>query len=319
MRPHRWLCYLLCLLLSSAATHSRNLSVILPAEDAHAVNARILMKYMQRHDPEITSVSFRVMPGASSLVAANWLYNSAPRDGWTIGVTFKKTALQGAIGGDGINFDPVRFTWLGSAADGRKDAVLLVSRRDHDPARPLIIGLDSPLSMEPMRFILHALGGAARAVTGYKNTSEIRMALERNEIDALINSMIGINTQAPQLLQAAGTKVLLQWGNGSRRHPRFAGVPTLMESIADENLKALLAVSELQYVLIRPFLAPPGIPPERAITMRRAFAYAVTDPDYVQEAAAAGIEASLINWRETEAIVQEMVKAPRLLLDQLRP
>jgi tripartite-type tricarboxylate transporter receptor subunit TctC len=305
-------------LLLTTIVSAKELTVILPAEDAHAVNARILMRYMQKHDDAVTSVSFRVMPGASSIVATNYLYNVAPRDGWTIGVTFKKTALLGAIGGNNINFDPSKFTWLGSAADGRKDAVLLVSNRPFDPNKPLIIGFDSPVSTEPMQFINHVLGGNTKVVTGYKNTSDIRAAWIRGEIDAFVNSMIGIKTQAPHILEPNASHVILQFGNGSQRHPEFKTVPTLAERINDPKLGELLKISELQYVLIRPFLAPPNIPPSRASALRAAFTKAVTDPEYVAEAKRVNIDASLIDWKETQALIKEMMSAPRELLDQLK-
>lgn len=309
-------CLISLLLITPVA--ARELTVILPAEDGHAINARILMRYMQKHDRDITSVSFRLMPGAGSIVATNYMYNIAPKDGWTIAVTTKKTPLLGAIGGDNINFNPSKFTWLGSAADGRKDAVLLVSNRPIDNQKPLIIGFDTAISTEPMKFVNAVLGGNTKIVTGYKNTSEIRAAWLRGEIDAFINSMIGIKTQAPHLLQDGNSHVIMQFGNGTTRHPDFSRVPTLAEQIKDAQLRELFNVSELQYVLIRPYFAPPDIPVTRANSLRSAFTNSVNDPNYVLEARRAGIDVNLIDWQETEQLIEKMMTAPRELLDQLR-
>jgi tripartite-type tricarboxylate transporter receptor subunit TctC len=311
--------YLIVIMLMLAApSMARELTVILPAEDGHSINARILMRYWQKHDTEISSVSYKLMPGASSIVATNYLYNVAPRDGWTIGVTFKKTPLIGAVGGANINFDPSKFTWLGSAADGRNDAVLLIANRKLDPDKPLVIGFDSPISTEPMQFVAAALGNNVKQVTGYKGTPDIRVAFEKGEIDAFINSMIGIKTQAPHLLASDHSVILMQFGNGQHRHPEFPTVPTLAGSITSPGLLALLRLSELQYILIRPFLAPPGIPVDRVAALRTGFEAAVRDPGYVADAKAAGIDVNLVTWQETDRIINEMVAAPRALLDQLQ-
>jgi tripartite-type tricarboxylate transporter receptor subunit TctC len=169
-----------------------------------------------------------------------------------------------------------------------------------------------------MQFITAALGGNLKQVTGYKGTPDIRVAFEKGEIDAFINSMIGIKTQAPHLLASDHSVILMQFGNGKHRHPEFPTVPTLEESITSPELSALLKLSELQYILIRPFLAPPGIPSDRAIALRRGFEAAVRDPGYIADARAAGIDVSLVTWQETDRIIDEMVTAPRALLDQLQ-
>lgn len=308
----------LFLLAFMTISHAKELTIITPpADDGHAVNARILAKYLQKHSSDITSVTFKAMTGAGGIVAANYIYNIAPKDGWTIGTLFKKIPLVGAVGGDNIKFDPTKFVWLGSAVDGRKDAVLLISNRKPNDD-PLIIGFDSPAAAEPMRFISAALGSNVKVVTGYKSPNEVKMALERNEIDALVNSLVGLKTSSPGLLSSNQISVLLQFGNGMHRHLEFPVVPTLAESLHDAHLLESLKVAEMQYLLVRPFVAPPGIPLDREIELRKAFASAVNDPEYVAEAKAVGIDANLISWQDSEDAVKLLANSPREILDQFR-
>lgn len=297
-------------------SQARDLTIILPAvEDAHAINARIFSRYLSSHMSKDTKIVFKVVPGAASVTAANYIYNNAPRDGYTIGVFNKNIPLIGAIGGSNVNFDPTKFTWLGSTSDGRKDAVLLLSNKPYDGE--LIIGSDSVLLADPVKFIQRSLSWNIKQINGYKNNAEVRLAFERKEIDALINSLIGIKTSKPSWLNDNKIQVLLQFGNSTNRHPEFLNVPTLEEMISD-NDKELLHIFETQFILLRPYVAPPDIPEDMVIELRKAFDAAVLDQRYVQEALRANIEVSLINAKEAERIVRTTSSVNINLLNLLK-
>src|SRR5258708_37062122 len=54
------------------------------------------------------------MPGAGSFVAANNIYNIAPKDGSVMGIIARDAALGSITGATGARFDPTRITWLGT-------------------------------------------------------------------------------------------------------------------------------------------------------------------------------------------------------------
>jgi tripartite-type tricarboxylate transporter receptor subunit TctC len=147
-----------------------------------------------------------------------------------------------------------------------------------------------------------------KIVAGYANSSTARLALERKEIDAAIYSLIGIKTAKPDWLKPeSDIKPLLQFGNGKTRHRDYPNVPTLAEYTDQQEL---LNVYEKQFILLRPFVAPPDIPFSRTRELRHAFAKAVTDPEYIAEAKKANIDVKLIDWQEAERIVYETVDSP---------
>ena len=55
------------------------------------VYARLLARHIGKHIPGNPTIVPRNMPGAGSLVLANWLYNVAPEDGTAIGATGRGT------------------------------------------------------------------------------------------------------------------------------------------------------------------------------------------------------------------------------------
>jgi hypothetical protein len=71
-------------------------------------------------------------------------------------------------------------------------------------------------------------------------------------------------------------------------------VPTARELARNDAARALIALTELPYTLSRPFAAPPGLPPERAAALQRAFLAVHGDAQYLEEAARLRIDVSPI-------------------------
>ena len=80
--------------------------------------------------PGNPSIIVQNMPGAGSLRAVNYLYNVAPKDGTVIGTFARDMPLLGLLGTQSrVQFDPRKFTWLGSSSSFANDAYLLIVRR----------------------------------------------------------------------------------------------------------------------------------------------------------------------------------------------
>ena len=62
------------------------------------VYGRVIARHLGRHIPGMPSVVVQNMPGAGSLRAVNYLYNSAPKDGTAIAIFARDMPLLGIIG-----------------------------------------------------------------------------------------------------------------------------------------------------------------------------------------------------------------------------
>jgi hypothetical protein len=300
--------FTLCMITSSIAA---DLTIIVPDQTAPTVNARIFAKYLSRYLNQ--KVIITEVPGAASMTAMRYLYDIAPKDGNTIGIFYKNATLMSVLEN---NIDPTKFTWLGSTMDGRRDAVLLLSNVDIN--QKLIIGSDNAQAGDPIDFITRNTSLDIKKVRGYLNPAEIRLAFQRKEINSLINSAAGIKVSNPEWLDPkSNVKKLLQFGNGFNRNSIFSYVPTLSELISEDK-KPLLKLFENQYILLRPYVAPPKIPRSRAAELRSAFIKAVNDPEYLKEAGENNIDVSLIDYLEAESIVADLVSTPKDLLIQLK-
>jgi tripartite-type tricarboxylate transporter receptor subunit TctC len=102
--------------LPASAEREIRLVVGFPPGGGVDAYARLVAAHLGSHLPGTPLVVVSHMPGANSLTAANWLYNSAPRDGSVIGAIHSTVATEPLYGSDKVRFDISRFTWLGSAS-----------------------------------------------------------------------------------------------------------------------------------------------------------------------------------------------------------
>ena len=308
--------FMMLYILFCLPVHAQDLTIIVSSEsDGQTTNARIFGKYMAKHtSPETVSI-IKVVPGAAGVNSANYLYNIAAKDGNTIGIILKNIPIVGAIGGSNIQYDARKFFWLGSVADGRKDAVVLVSNKPYD-GNELIIGADNVVSADPINFIKNYSGLNIKRVSGYPNNSAIRLAYERKEIDAFFSNLLGIKIIHKEWIKTE--LFLVQMGNGTIRHPELPNTPTMTELVKDEEGKKLVAVFETQFTLLRPFLAPPGIPENKKQILLKAFDLATKDPEYIREAQKISLDVDPIYHVEAQQIVESTYSIPKELLDKLK-
>lgn len=291
---------LLLMFIFSQSVSAKTLTIVYPWIDSRpAINARILGKYLQKHLKDVTRVKFKHIPGANGIVAANYLYSYSSKNEYIIGTFNRNIPLLGITGGENIKFDSMKFEWVGSSDDGRKDMMILLSHKNY--VDNLIIGSSNVELFDSSVFIRKHLKWNIKHVAGYKGNNDLRLAFERNEIDAFfinINSILG--TKADWLSEY---KVLFQFGNMNNRHERLLTIPTLYDII--EN-KKMLSFFEKQFILLRPYATPPNIDIYILDELRIAFDKAMKDEEYLIETSNVAIPVNYIDFIEIQKILNEM-------------
>src|SRR3954469_22062689 len=77
-------------------------------------NARLLSRHIGKFIPGNPTVVVQNRPGAGSITAANYIYNTAPKDGTTIGMVQRVIPLFKLTNQPGVQYDPEKFTWIGN-------------------------------------------------------------------------------------------------------------------------------------------------------------------------------------------------------------
>ena len=88
----------------------------LAAGGGYDLYARTLARHLGKHIPGNPAVVVDNMTGAGSIITANYLYKIARPDGLTIGHYLGGIALQQLLGKAGIEFDALKFKYIGVPA-----------------------------------------------------------------------------------------------------------------------------------------------------------------------------------------------------------
>jgi tripartite-type tricarboxylate transporter receptor subunit TctC len=300
-----------------------NLIVSYGPGGGYDVYARVLARHIGRHIPGNPSIVVQNMPGAGSLRGANYLYNVAPRDGTTFGTFARNMAMLGLVKtGQKVQFDPTKFTWLGSSSSLANDAYVLIMRRDAkvktiDDARraggpPIILGSTAEgTSSDAMGVLLREwLGFNVKVIPGYTDSGVLFLAIERGEVEGRTVGLSSVRSNKPDWLKPNGfARVMVVFGRGTR-FAEFPDAPTARELARNEADRNLIEVLETPYALSRPYAAPPDVPPERARALQEAFMATHKDPAYLADAEKVGIEISPIGGAEIRTLIDKIAKTP---------
>ncbi len=90
------------------------------------ISSRLVARHLGRFIPGNPNIIVQNVPGGGGLVTANRIFNAAERDGSVL-TKLERAVPQLAIQGNrNANFDPMKFTWLGSLSSYADDAYLLL-------------------------------------------------------------------------------------------------------------------------------------------------------------------------------------------------
>ena len=242
------------------------------------------------HDPELRRLeSLVVIESDPRLTAANTLYNLAPRDGTAFGMTHRFVPLMPLLNIKGAQFDPLKFTYIGSV---NREIGLCIAMKsagftsmDDMKTREFVAGTTGA-GAELTTFyatITNMLGAKIRVVKGYKSAVEVNLAMERGEVQGRCGASYGtLKSTKPDFLTEHKVDVLIQLG--LHKDPELPDVPLLGDLVTNEAdrkaLELLLGPSEMG----RPFMAPPEMPAERTAALRKAFDLVLKDPELVADA-----------------------------------
>jgi hypothetical protein len=153
-----------------------------------------------------------------------------------------------------------------------------------------------------------ATGASLKAVAGYPTTNDVRVGVERGEIQGMCLGWESVKSASGEWLRDGYAKVFVQ--NGTTRHPDLKDVPLALEFARDEDSKTLLRLVDAPGAMAKPFALPPGVDARRVAVMREALAATYTDPMFLQEAAAMNLEFQPKDADQIQAILNEVLATP---------
>ena len=119
----------------------------------------------------------------------------------------------------------------------------------------------------------------------------------------------------PALWREGKLRPLMAFGR-TGRHPDLREVPIARELVKDEESRQLLDFTEMPFFMALPFAAPPGLPPERAEALRKAFMAMAEDPEFRREASAAQLDVTPVDHAYVTNLILDAMKTPKSVIER---
>jgi hypothetical protein len=153
------------------------------------------------------------------------------------------------------------------------------------------------------------LGTKFKIVTGYPGGNDVSLALERGEVQGRCGwSWSSVITTRPNWVAEKKIVVLVQMSLA--KHPDLPDVPLIMDFAKTDEERQIFTLIFSRQIMGRPFLAPPGLPPERLAALRKAFDDTMTDKEFLADAAQNKFEINPVSGAQIQAMIKEGYQTP---------
>jgi tripartite-type tricarboxylate transporter receptor subunit TctC len=284
--------------------------------------AHAFARNMPRYIPGKPNIIVKNMPGAGNLLATNYMYNIAPKDGTTIATINNSIPLHQVLDGKGVKYDAAKFHWLGSTGSYNSVAYIWhttgIKTFKDVTEREVILGgtgVGSSIVIYPI-VMNNLLGAKFKIVLGYKGTVDIDIAMERGEVEARTGSYTALRDERPDWIRDKKVNFVAQIG--AIRDRALPDVPLMTELAKTEEHRQIIRLISSPIALGRPFLTPPGTPPEIVAILRNAFQATMRDEQFLKEAAKLELDVDPISGDDVAKIVSDTSGAPPAIIEAAR-
>jgi len=281
---------------------------------------RLVAGHIGRHLPGNPAVVAQNMPGGGSYRAASYIYNQAPKDGSTFAIVARDAALGPLTGQPGALFDATKFSWIGTPATETNVCIAYktapVKTAQDLLQKELIVGDTGPgTGTHSYPKALNAiLGTKFKLVGGYPSSADVFLAMERGEVHGICESLDSIKSRQPEWISSGTVTVLFQ---GGARNPELKGVPFVVDLAQRPEDKLAIEFLYIGQGIGRPFVAPPGLPPDRLEMLRDAFDATMKDPAFIAEAKLRKFDVSPETGAHLQALIDKAYATPHDIIERI--
>jgi tripartite-type tricarboxylate transporter receptor subunit TctC len=291
------------------------------------VYARLIARHLGHFIPGNPTLVVNNVPGAGSIIAGNYIFNSGARDGTEIGMLNGAAILEQLFDGFGVHFDMAKFRYL--AVPVNETYVMIVARRSGiakfsdligTGAKQVVVGAIPNSTLEHAPALLRdALNANLKIVSGYKGSADIRLAMDSGEVGGFFNPWSTIKPTALDRFKSGDWLVLAQLADQPLEDLPATGIPTIPELTRDEIQRSLLRYgTSAPNQFGKVFMLSPGVSRERAATLEAAFVRTLSDKNFLADAEKSKLEITPIFGASIQRIVENFLSMPPAIKESLR-
>jgi tripartite-type tricarboxylate transporter receptor subunit TctC len=299
-----------------------SLYVGFPPGGGYDLYARVFAPYFTRHIPGNPPIVIKSMLGGSGMKAAGYMSSVTPQDGTSLGVFIDALTLGKVLGGPG-EFDPVKLVWIGRIVSTATVSVVwhtaAVQTIEEAKHRELLMA--GTMASNTSNFIPAALndliGTKIKVILGFRGSPDQALAMMRGEAES-IGGMAWEAIQTNHQDWITEKKIRVLYAQGAHGIAELPGVPGLLDLAMDERSRQILGLLGSGPDIGRTVVAEPGIPPERAEALRRAFMATMQDPEFLADIAKRHLTIEPMSGEEVQQMVRTVAATPKELVDQAK-
>jgi len=270
----------------------KTISIVVGATPGGAfdVISRALSRVIGRYIPGRPNVVVQNMPGAGSMTALGYIESVAPTDGTVFGTFLPGIITQSILTPEKIRANMDNVAWVGVVsadysrvcygygANGVKSMEELINRKADQPFIMGTTGTGASNYINGMS-LREIFGAPIKMIMGFPGSSEMRLAIERGELEGDCG---GVASIPPSWIEQKTAHLFVRFAER-----KMAGIPAsavyigdLLKDEADRQFLDLIYAGDK---LGRPYVAPRKVPAERLDILRRAFNSTMTDKEFTAD------------------------------------
>ena len=299
-----------------------SLYVGFPPGGGYDLYARMFAPYFSRHIPGNPSIVLKTMLGGSGIRASGYMTSVTPQDGTSLGIFLDSMTLGKMLGGPG-EFDPVKLVWIGRIVSTATGSVVWHTSpvQSVEEAKHKELLMAGTVPSNTSNFIPAALndliGTKIKVILGFRGSPDQALAMMRGEAQS-IGGMSWEAIQANHQEWLTEKKIKILYAQGARRIKELPNEPALLDFATDDRSRNILSLLGSGPDIGRSIVAEPGIPPERASALRKAFMAATEDPEFLAEIKKRNLNVEPLSGEEVQRIVAASAATPKELVDQAK-
>ena len=288
---------------------------------------RTLAAHIVKYIPGNPTITVENMPGASSLIMMNHLYNRARRDGSVLGAPLNNILLEPRLKllsqqGSSVQFDLSRMNWIGSPV--QEPQVMRVwhstgvkSIADLRNANIIMGGTSAGADNHTLPMVVNRVFGTnINVVLGYKGPNDVFLAAERGEVHGISTAHSTLMANRADWVRDKKINILVQFGRS--RMQDIPDVPTAIEIAPDAEARQLLEFIASKFVLARPYALPPDTPANRVAALRSAFDATMKDPAFLRDAEKVSLLIDPVSGDEMHRLIDRIETTPDAIVERIR-
>lgn len=290
-----------------------------PPGGSYDLYAQLAAAHLAQFIPGEPNIIVQHMPGGGGRRAAANFVNNVEPDGLTVAILPDTLAHIQFLSPDQADWDAAKFRYIGRFAPANSAFAIgpkaPISSAKEMADTEVVVGCTGKAarSAQMPALLKNLLGYKLKLICGYKGSSAAKLATIRGEVDMFSQNWASFAANDRSDMDSGDLRIIMQ--AGLEADPDLPDTPLLQDLTDDPQAQKILRFASAGAPVGRSMMAVPGTSEDVIAALRDAFQKMVKDEEFLADAKKRGAIIIPATGEEVEAVNQEIVLAPKELIE----